>query len=103
MKKNRVYVAVFAAALLVTGTAVARDISTQFREDVNRRVTRQELQREYPTRVSPKLDRATKSADAIVGWYDKGHQYHSQKMGQRFTPKERFEQRMRMRGRSLQQ
>lgn len=104
MKMKHVGVAVFAASLLVAGTTFARDYSTEFREGVNQRVTRQELERQYPARVSPRLDRATKSADAIVGWYDKGHNYHAQKMGQRFTPKERFEieQRMRMRGRALQ-
>lgn len=39
-----------------------------------------ELQANYPAEVEAKVDPASLAADAIVGWYDKGHNYHEQKM-----------------------
>ena len=101
MKTRRFIAATCAALSLVTAISFARDYSTQFRSDVSKQVDRGNLQRDVPTKQSSRLSKGTLGADAIIGWYDKGHNYHAQKMGQRVTPEQKY-QRYYMRGRAVQ-
>jgi hypothetical protein len=49
-------------------------------ESVARQINLSELQRKYPGTAAAKVDLAGMRADTIVGWYDKGNNFHEQKM-----------------------
>ena len=49
-------------------------------ESVARQITIADLQRKYPGTTAARVDLASMKADTIVGWYDKGHNFHEQKM-----------------------
>ncbi|MCA9688752.1 MAG: hypothetical protein KC636_04035, partial [Myxococcales bacterium] len=48
-----------------------------FRNDVEEKIDFAQLQAQYSDRLNP----GGLAADAIVGWYDSGHNYHAEKMG----------------------
>jgi hypothetical protein len=49
-------------------------------ESVQRQIDIRELRKNYPGESAQRLNPAALKADAIVGWYDKGNNYHEQKM-----------------------
>jgi hypothetical protein len=49
-------------------------------ESVQRQIDYGELQKRYPGERAQMINPGSLRADAIVGWYDKGHSYHEQKM-----------------------
>ena len=49
-------------------------------ESVSRQVRLSDLQKNYPGTSAARVDPAALRADAIVGWYDKGNNFHEQKM-----------------------
>jgi len=49
-------------------------------ESVARQINIKDLQARYPGNTAQKIDPAALRADAIVGWYDKGNNFHAQKM-----------------------
>jgi hypothetical protein len=49
-------------------------------ESVARQINIKDLQKRYPGNTAQRIDPAALRADAIVGWYDKGNNYHEQKM-----------------------
>jgi hypothetical protein len=51
-----------------------------YMESVQRQIDIRELQKRYPGETAQRLNPASLKADAIVGWYDKGNNYHEQKM-----------------------
>lgn len=51
-----------------------------FIESVARQVNIAELRKKYPGKNAARIDPEALRADAIVGWYDRGNNYHEQKM-----------------------
>src|SRR5262249_34926950 len=51
-----------------------------YMESVQRQIDIRELRKRYPGEAAQKIDPAALRADAIVGWYDRGNNYHEQKM-----------------------
>ncbi len=49
-------------------------------ESVARQINISDLRQKYPGTTAARVDPAALKADAIVGWYDKGHNFHEQKM-----------------------
>ena len=49
-------------------------------ESVARQININELRQKYPGTTAARVDPAALRADAIVGWYDKGNNFHEQKM-----------------------
>jgi hypothetical protein len=49
-------------------------------ESIQRQIDIRELQKRYPGETAQRVDPAALKADSIVGWYDKGNNYHEQKM-----------------------
>jgi len=49
-------------------------------ESVARQISMSDLQKKYPGTAAARVDPAALRADAIVGWYDKGNNFHEQKM-----------------------
>ena len=60
--------------------AVAEDAVGIYIESVQRQIDFAELQKRYPGETAQTVNPGLLKADAIVGWYDKGHNYHTQKM-----------------------
>ena len=61
-------------------TGAKSDIVGLYIESVARQINIKELQKRYPGNTSQRIDPAALRADSIVGWYDKGNNYHEQKM-----------------------
>jgi hypothetical protein len=49
-------------------------------ESVQRQISIDDLRRVYPGTSAARVDPGALKADAIVGWYDKGNNFHEQKM-----------------------
>jgi hypothetical protein len=49
-------------------------------ESIQRQIDIQDLQKRYPGESAQRINPGALKADAIVGWYDKGNNYHEQKM-----------------------
>jgi len=66
----------------VTKTAVVERSNTVgiYVESLQRQIDIRDLQARYPGETAQRIDPAALKADAIVGWYDKGNNYHEQKM-----------------------
>ncbi len=72
-----------------------------FRKGVVEQVSRSALLAKYPAKSGSKIDAARLRADAIVGWYDSGHNYHAQHMNSKDVGNIRVIN-ANMRGRSVQ-
>ncbi len=57
------------------------DVVGIYIESIQRQIDFKDLQRSYPSESAQRVSRDALRADAIVGWYDNGHNYHEQKMG----------------------
>jgi hypothetical protein len=90
MFKNRgwmsaVVIGLVAVVALVAGCRsrdAATDVNTVgiYMESVQRQIDFAELQKRYPGERAETINPGLLKADTIVGWYDKGHNYHEQKM-----------------------
>jgi hypothetical protein len=49
-------------------------------ESIQRQIDIRDLQKRYPGESAQRINPESLKADAIVGWYDKGNNYHEQKM-----------------------
>lgn len=87
-KKGWISVAVLALAAVVSLSAGCRERTAAVEQDavgiyvesLQRQIDFGELQRRYPGESAQVVNPALLRADAITGWYDKGHNYHEQKM-----------------------
>ncbi len=55
-----------------------------FRKGVVEQASRSALLAKYPAKLGAAIDPARMRADAIVGWYDSGHNYHAQHMNSKY-------------------
>ena len=60
--------------------------SSALASTVVKEVSLSQLQADYPGEVAASVDPGALRADAIVGWYDKGSNYHEQKMEKNLKP-----------------
>ncbi len=72
-----------------------------FRKGVVEQASRSALLAKYPAKSGAAIDPARMRADAIVGWYDSGHNYHAQHMNSKDIGNIRVIN-ANMRGRSVQ-
>lgn len=59
------------------GSSEDKSLSASF---VATKVSFTELVADYPAESAARVDPGSLKADAIVGWYDKGHNYHKEHM-----------------------
>lgn len=67
------------------GPQTRSDLVSILKNGVLEQVDFGDLRREFPSQSSSALDEVSLRANAIVGWYDSGHNYHPEKMNAR-TP-----------------
>ncbi len=53
---------------------------------VTRQIKMSDLAKAYPSNRAGMVDKSVLAADAIVGWYDRGNNYHEQKMQNNLRP-----------------
>lgn len=53
---------------------------------VTRQIKMSDLAKAYPANRAGIVDKSQLAADAIVGWYDRGNNYHEQKMQNNLRP-----------------
>jgi len=90
MFKNRSWmvatvIGLMAVISLVAGCRSRATVATEdavgiYIESVQRQIDFAELQKRYPGETAQMVNPGLLKADAIVGWYDKGHNFHKQKM-----------------------
>jgi hypothetical protein len=75
-----VAVIALAAGCRSRNTVVEGEAVGIYMESVQRQIDFAELQKRYPGERAETINPGLLKADTIVGWYDKGHNYHEQKM-----------------------
>lgn len=81
MKNIRLVSIVLGSTGALLSTVFAADMVQVFKNGVVQKVDSAQLLKQYPAASVAKINPGTLRADAIVGWYDSGHNFHAEKMG----------------------
>ena len=87
-KRVLAFAGVLCAIAAISFTAASQEKKTEkssnivgvYIESVQRQIDIRNLQKSYPGESAQRINPEALKADAIVGWYDKGNNFHEQKM-----------------------